>query len=165
MGFCTCEKRKKLAIDAYQTLYEKWKLPIFANIARSEQTHMEAVGLLIDKYGLKDPVESKGVGEFTNPKFQDLYNKLVEESSKSIESALKIGAVIEEVDIIDLQKHLTETKERHKARVWKSDKGSKNNLISFTSNLAKYGIAYRQYLSKEKYEKISAEKSTEKGII
>jgi len=47
--------------------------------------------LLIDKYGLKDPVESKGVGEFTNPKFQDLYNKLVEESSKSIESALKIG--------------------------------------------------------------------------
>ncbi len=65
---------------------------------------MEAVKLLIDKYGLKDPVESKGVGEFTNPKFQDLYNKLVEEVSKSIESALKIGAVIEEVDIIDLQK-------------------------------------------------------------
>ncbi len=84
-------RKKKLAIDAYQTLYEKWKLPIFANIARSEQTHMEAVGLLIDKYGLKDPVESKGVEEFTNPKFQDLYNKLVEESSKSIESALKIG--------------------------------------------------------------------------
>lgn len=73
----------------YQTLYEKWKLPIFANIARSEQT--KAVGLLIDKYGLKDPVESKGVEEFTNPKFQDLYNKLVEEGSKSIESALKIG--------------------------------------------------------------------------
>ncbi|MCD6493000.1 MAG: DUF2202 domain-containing protein [Archaeoglobaceae archaeon] len=112
MGFYTFEKRKKLAIDAYQTLYEKWKLPIFANIARSEQTHMEAVGLLIDKYGLKDPVESKGVGEFTNPKFQDLYNKLVEESSKSIESALKIGAVIEEVDIIDLQKHLTETNKK-----------------------------------------------------
>jgi len=37
--------------------------------------------------------------------------------------------------------------------------------MAFTSNLAKYGIAYRQHLSKEKYEKISAEKSTEKDII
>ena len=37
------EEKKKLAIDAYQTLYEKWKLPIFANIARSEQTKASRV--------------------------------------------------------------------------------------------------------------------------
>ncbi len=36
-------EEEKLARDVYLTLYNKWKLRIFQNIAKSEQTHMDAV--------------------------------------------------------------------------------------------------------------------------
>ena len=117
---------------------------------------MEAVKLLIEKYNLEDPAKDKGVGEFTNPKLQDLYNKLVEDGSKSIENALKVGSAIEEIDIIDLKKHLSETNKEDIKLVYENlMKGSRNHLRAFTSNLAKYGITYEpQYLSKEEYEQI-----------
>ena len=94
-----------------------------------------------------------------------MYNKLVEEGSKSIESALKVGAAIEEIDIIDLQKHLAETNKKDIKLVYENlMKGSRNHLRAFTSNLAKYGITYEpQYLSKEEYEEIISS-PMEKGI-
>ena len=164
-GILYMREEEKLARDVYQTLYNKWELQIFANIAKSEQTHMEAVKLLVDKYGLEDPVKDK-VGEFTNPKLQDLYNKLIEDGSKSVEDALKVGAVIEEIDIIDLQKHLAETNKGDIKLVYENlMKGSRNHLRAFTSNLAKYGITYEpQYLSKEEYEKIVSS-PMEKGAV
>jgi len=155
-GILYMREEEKLARDVYLTLYEKWKLPIFANIARSEQTHMDAVKLLIDKYGLEDPAENKGVGEFKNPKIQELYNELVKMGNKSIEDALKVGAAIEEIDILDLQKHIAETNKEDIKIVYENlMKGSRNHLRAFTSTLAKYGVTYEpQYLSKEEYEKI-----------
>jgi hypothetical protein len=44
------------ARDVYLALAELWDVRVFANIARSEQTHMDAVATLIDRYGLEDPV-------------------------------------------------------------------------------------------------------------
>ncbi|MDK2464101.1 MAG: DUF2202 domain-containing protein, partial [Candidatus Korarchaeota archaeon] len=47
-GLLYMREEEKLARDVYLTLYEKWGLPIFQNIARSEQTHMDAVKTLLD---------------------------------------------------------------------------------------------------------------------
>ena len=155
-GILYMREEEKLARDVYQTLYEKWKLQIFSNIARSEQTHMDAVKLLIDKYGLEDPAEGKAIGEFTDQKLQDLYNKLVQDGSKSIENALKVGAAIEEIDIIDLKKHISETDKEDIKIVYENlMKGSRNHLRAFTSTLSTYGVVYEpQYLSKDEYEQI-----------
>lgn len=49
-------EEEKLARDVYLELYETWDLPVFYNIAQSEQTHMGAVKTLIEKYNLKDPI-------------------------------------------------------------------------------------------------------------
>ncbi len=165
-GILYMREEEKLARDVYQTLYEKWKLQIFSNIARSEQTHMSAVKLLIDKYGLEDPAEGKAVGEFTDQKLQDLYNKLVEDGSKSIENALKVGAAIEEIDIIDLEKHISETNKEDIKIVYENlIKGSRNHLRAFTSTLTKYGVIYEpQYLSKDEYEQI-INSPMEKGSV
>jgi hypothetical protein len=154
-GILYMREEEKLARDVYQTLYNKWKLQIFANIAESEQKHMDSVKKLIDNYNLEDPAK-EGVGEFTNPKLQELYNKLVEDGSKSIENALKVGAMIEEIDIIDLKKHLSETNKEDIKLVYENlMRGSRNHLRAFTSNLENYGISYEpQYLSKEEYEQI-----------
>ncbi len=50
-------EEEKLARDVYLTLYNKTGLPIFENIARSEQTHMDMVLELIKKYNLTDPLQ------------------------------------------------------------------------------------------------------------
>jgi len=149
-------EEEKLARDVYLTLYEKWNHRSFYNIAQSEQTHMDAVKLLIEKYGLEDPAEGKDVGEFTNPKFQELYNQLVEERSKSLVDAFKVGAMIEELDIADLKECLNATDKPDITIVYQNlMKGSRNHLRAFNWNLENLGATYEpQYISVEEYNQI-----------
>ena len=65
-------EEEKLARDVYTTLYEKWNMQIFANIAQSEQTHTEAVRDLLDKYSIADPVTDDAIGVFQNETLADL---------------------------------------------------------------------------------------------
>ncbi len=149
-------EEEKLARDVYLTLYKIWGAQIFANIARSEQTHTDAVKMLLEKYGLPDPAAGKGIGEFTNPELQELYNKLVEEGSKSLVDALKVGALIEEKDIIDLKKAINETDNPDIKLVYENlMRGSRNHLRAFVRMLAQQGVEYKpQLLSMEEYNEI-----------
>ena len=74
-------EEEKLAHDVYVTLYGIWQLPTFQNIASSEQTHMDSVKLLLDRYGIAD-VATAEVGKFTDPVLQALFNTLVERGSQ-----------------------------------------------------------------------------------
>ena len=58
-------EEEKLARDVYIFLYDKWGSQIFNNISVSEQTHMDAIKTLLDRYGIPDPVADKGPGVFT----------------------------------------------------------------------------------------------------
>ena len=60
-------EEEKLARDVYIFLYNKWALTIFNNISSSEQSHMDAIAQLLNKYNLPDPVGSNGYGIFSNP--------------------------------------------------------------------------------------------------
>ena len=60
---------------------------------------MNAVKVLIDKYGLLDPVTDPTAGVFTAPEFTVLYQALVEQGSASEIDALIVGATIEDLDI------------------------------------------------------------------
>lgn len=148
-------EEEKLTRDVYLTLYEKWNLNIFENIANSEQTHMDMVKQLIDRYGLNDPIIDEK-GKFTNPELQELYNKLVEKGSKSLEEALKVGATIEEVDIIDIKNYLTKVDNQDIQFVFNNlIKGSQNHLRSFVNIMKNYSINYSpQYLSQREFNKI-----------
>lgn len=66
-GLLYMREEEKLARDVYLTMYNLWGLQIFDNIAASEETHTEAVKLLLDRYNLADPVGSNGIGVFTDP--------------------------------------------------------------------------------------------------
>ena len=155
-GILFMREEEKLARDVYLTLYEKWGLGIFENIATSEATHMEAVKALIDRYGLQDPAEGKDIGEFTNPELQSLYNELVEMGSQSLVEALRVGAAIEEIDILDLQQHIAETEKADIQRVYENlMRGSQNHLRAFTSVLERQGETYQpQYLDQEAFDGI-----------
>jgi len=155
-GLIEMREEEKLARDVYLTLYNKWKLQIFKNIAESEQTHTDSVKYLLDRYGIPDLVKSDEIGKFSNPKFEQLYKDLVEKGSKSEVDALMVGATIEDLDIADLEHWLSKTDNEDIKFVYENlMKGSRNHLRAFIRMLNNYGANYSpQYISKEEYEQI-----------
>ena len=136
-------EEEKLARDVYTLMYDKWGSQVFNSISGSEQTHMDAIKTLLDRYGIPDPAAGKGPGEFTNQDLQDLYNTLIEDGSVSLVEALKVGVVIEETDIDDLNAGIAATKRKDIKTVFGNLlQGSLNHLKAFVSNLALQGVVY-----------------------
>jgi len=155
-GIIYMREEEKLARDVYIQLYDVWGINTFNNIGNSEQTHMDAIKSLIDRYGLADPSEGLGVGEFTNPQLQKLHDDLIEQGSKSEIDALKVGAAIEEIDILDIEKYVQQTNKQDIEIVYENLlKGSRNHLRSFVSVMEKRGLIYKpQHVSTEQYDEI-----------
>jgi hypothetical protein len=152
-------EEEKLARDVYLALAEIWDAPIFTNIAQSEQQHMDAVGQLIEKYGLEDPVTDDTPGAFTNPTLQRLYIDLVSSGDVDLGyvapgllidgggtsqlAAYKVGAFIEEFDIIDIQHAIGETSHSDVENVYENlVRGSRNHLRSFVGQIEATGEDY-----------------------
>ncbi|WP_022846725.1 DUF2202 domain-containing protein [Desulfurobacterium sp. TC5-1] len=161
-------EEEKLARDVYTALYEMWQMPVFRNIARSEQRHMDMLKFLIDRYNLEDPVARTGdkLGKFENKKLQRLYTKLVKQGSKSLIDALEVGATIEDLDIKDLQDALKRTDNRDIATVYENlMKGSRNHMRAFTAILRRYGIEYKpKFITPAEYRAIVGSKH-EAGVV
>ncbi len=153
-GLLYMREEEKLARDAYWAFGDQYGLPVFENIAEAEETHMDSVKVLMDKYGLIDPILE--AGKFSNPDLQALYDDLVEQGSSSAEEALRVGAVIEETDIQDLKERLAETDNEDIKMVYESlMRGSRNHLRAFVNNLERRGIDYTpEVLSQEEFDQI-----------
>ena len=150
-------EEEKLAEDVYRFFYDLWGSQIFSNIASSEATHTEAVRTLIVQYGLEDPAVGAVPGEFANPDLQQLYDDLVELGSQSLADALKVGAAIEEIDILDLEDYLVQTENPDILRVYQNLlKGSKNHLRAFVGNIERKAAENYapQYMSQEAFDAI-----------
>ncbi len=136
-------EEEKLARDVYLGLNRAWDVPVFEFISKSEQRHMDAVGCLVLKYGLEDPVGENAEGVFTNTALQDLYNDLMEDGLVSLEAAYTVGAGIEDLDIFDLTEALKEVDNDDIKKVYENlTKGSRNHLRAFVRNLNKLGVTY-----------------------
>ena len=155
-GILLMREEEKLARDVYSALYAKWNIPVFSNIARAEQTHMDAVGILIDRYGLDDPIKNDVPGTFVNPELQKLYNSLVEEGSESLLAATKVGAEVEDLDIADLLRLMSETDNDDIKVIYQNlEKGSRNHLRSFMFQVDRNGGSYSaKYISSDYFNRI-----------
>ena len=149
-------EEEKLARDVYITLYSKWGSTIFSNISNSEQTHMDAVLMLLNKYGLADPVGSNPVGVFSNASLQNLYHQLVAQGTASLLNAYKTGATIEDLDIYDLTKALISVDNQDIRLVYNMlAKGSRNHMRSFYGNILNLGGTYiPQYITQAEFDAI-----------
>lgn len=148
-------EEEKLARDVYNALFTVWGQPTFSNIASSEQQHMDQIKLLLDRYGLTDP--ALDLGKFTDPTLQALYDQLVAQGSVSLADALKVGAAIEEIDILDLQTRLALTDNADLQLVFNNlMNGSYSHLNAFAGVLTQQtGEVYQpQYLTAEAYQAI-----------
>lgn len=151
-------EEEKLARDVYRYLYDVWGQWVFDNIAASEQTHMDAVKGLLDRYGIEDPVGEDMEGVFVNPYLQDLYNQLTADGGRSDRDAAWVGATIEDLDIFDLKEMLGHTAKADLQSVYENlMKGSRNHLRSFCGLLESLGETYAaQYLEQAEIDTILA---------
>lgn len=129
-------EEEKVARDVYLALNDAWQVNVFSNIAKSEQSHMDAIAVLLDRYGIDDPALGQPVGVFQNSDLQKLYDDLVAKGQVSVQDALQVGALIEEVDIKDLV--IAKEGLVHEDVIWVYENlisGSENHLRAFTGTL------------------------------
>ncbi len=156
-GLVFMREEEKLARDVYLTFHDQYGVNIFNNIAGSEQMHTDAVLLLLDRYGIADPVGDNPVGVFENEALQALYDDLIAEGSQSLEDALFVGCAIEEIDILDLEEYMAGTVYKDLLLVYRHLlDGSFNHLrayVPFWENQT--GLVYEpRFLSVEQFEEI-----------
>ncbi len=159
-------EEEKLARDVYLTLGERWSLPIFFNIARAEQQHMDRVLSVMDLYDVTDPVTDDTVGVFVDQGLADLFTALTTQGDVSLVDALMVGATIEDLDIADLYELISIGSNDHLLFAWQNlAKGSRNHLKAFISALTAQDGAYTpQYLDQETFDAILAA-DWERGIV
>lgn len=85
---------EKVARDLYTHFFNLYWVQIFQNIGSSEQKHMDAVKVLLDRYSLSVPTS---YGEL-----QDEYDSLKVEWEKWLKEALEVGLKVEMLDIKDI---------------------------------------------------------------
>lgn len=135
-GLIYMRLEEKLARDVYLTLGKTYNQKMFVNIPESEQRHMDAVKMLLDKYEIVDPIADNEIGSFTNLDFKKLFDNLVAKGQVSFKDAMLVGKEIEEMDIKDLNKRIEQTENPDIKDVYENLKeGSENHLRAFTKHL------------------------------
>ena len=148
-------EEEKLARDVYVELYQHFKdrdveMMILANIAVSEQKHMDAMLEQLDKYQLEDPAVDLAPGEFDNGTLAALYQNLVSDNEKNVPvlsepaaggkvspmAALRVGAWIEERDMIDIMHAIANTNRADIVGVYTNLLcGSREHLRAFVKHI------------------------------
>lgn len=150
-------EEEKLARDIYLKMKAKWGLQVFANIAKSEQKHMDAILCLINKYNLDDPVDNNATGVFQNVTLQALYNTLYNQGIQSKVAALAIGAKIEDLDIYDLMQNTANVDNQDIQAVFAElTRASRNHLRAFTGNLANTQPYQPEFIDQALFDEIIA---------
>ena len=151
-------EEEKMARDLYTAFYGLYGSPSFQKIASSEQVHMDELKVLLNFYSINDPTIGKAAGVFTDPDLQALYDQLLAQGSASLAEALKVGAAVEEIDILDLQSRMARTAQADILEVYAIlESGSENHLRAFVGQINNQTgeIYIPGYLSAEEYQRIT----------
>ena len=165
-GLIKMREEEKLARDVYRVLYQKWNHLTFAQIAKSEQQHMDILKVLLGKYNLADPITTEETGVFSDPELQELYHSLVAKGEKSMIDALQVGATIEDLDIKDLYEIFAQTDNQDIKTVYQNlAKGSRNHLRAFSYRLSLNNSSYTaQFLTASQVDDIISS-TKERGMV
>ncbi len=154
---------ERLAYDVYNALYDQYGTEQFTKIATNgEYQHITAVQELIQKYKLSDdvnftnidlpalgyintPIEEMDAGTYDIAAIQTLYDDLVAQGSTSEIDALKVGCIIEVVDVNDLNRDIALAESEDATDIvtvfsFLRD-GSYNHYWSFDKGLKNKGVA------------------------
>ena len=155
-GLMLMREEEKLARDVYEYMYLKYDMKIFNNIMKSEEAHMFAVKVMIEKYDLEDPVDDSPAGVFKSHELQNIYNALIDKGNVSLTEALIVGTIIEDLDIHDLNELLKTSSNKDLIYVYENlNLGSRNHLRAFYPQVLNKGGEYSpQYISQDEFDAI-----------
>lgn len=149
-GLLFMREEEELARDLYMDIYvaKGSRLKTFKNISeKAESKHAEAIRQLLVKYNLEDP--STGVhNTYNDDELQHLYDDLFNIAIGSDDiAALRVGALVEETDIRDINTHKSHVSTEHQNIISTYDNllcGSRNHLRSFVKQIEnRTGQAYQ----------------------
>ena len=136
-------EEEKLARDVYRYLYNKWKLSIFNSISQSEQRHTDSLAQMLAFYNIADPALNLNPGEFKDPRLSQLYQDLISKGGVNTLEALKVGTLIEELDIKDLDTAINQTQKNNLRQVYNNiRRGSYHHLRAFVHALELSGQTF-----------------------
>jgi hypothetical protein len=150
-------EEEKLARDLYLNFDEQFGGTTFAQIASSEQRHMDAILRKLTRYQLPDPAAGNAIGEFSDDELQALYDDLLDEGTASELAALTVGGFVEEFDIVDNMEAGAAATQEDLQRVYEAlTCGSRNHLRAFAGRIvALTGQPYvAQYLTQAEVDAI-----------
>jgi hypothetical protein len=101
---------------------------------------------------------------FTSERYAKLYKQLIERGSTSRVEALRVGALIEELDLTDLRQAIEQSEDEAIRRVLGNlQRATRNHLRAFAGALKAHDARYEaKYLSQTEFDAIAAS-SHERG--
>lgn len=96
-------EKEKLSHDVYVAYLEATGDYRFERVAASEEQHLQALRMLMDRYDVTDPTEGLDEGEFRSDSVDEAYDAYLDEGD-GLAAALKAAQEIEEEDIAGLEK-------------------------------------------------------------
>ena len=151
-------EEEMLAQDVYLAFSEMYSKPVFTNISKSETRHTLTIKGLLDKYELEDPAAEHETGKFTDPVFQEYYIKLVNQGRASYAEDFKVGLLIEDMDIADLEHALEKEIDNEDIKTVYGNlmRASKNHMKAFHFHASRAGFKYNPiYISESQYQEIT----------
>jgi len=140
-GLLFMREEEELARDLYLDIYDAkdGRLNTFKNISDNAETkHAEAIRVLLETYGIDDP-STGSRNTYNDPELQELYDQLLNIAVGSDDlAALRVGALVEETDIRDINTHKSHVSSNHQDIISTYDNllcGSRNHLRSFTQQI------------------------------
>ncbi|MDQ1300584.1 MAG: hypothetical protein QG637_503 [Chloroflexota bacterium] len=154
---------ERMARELYAAFGAKWGLQPFTNITQAEVRHEAVLRQIATRAGLTVPTAV--AGRFDSVKVQGNYDSLLALGSESADAALRVGALVEEHDITDLNALIATTESTALKAVATAQKtASGHHLQAFVRVLAARGTTYvPQVLKADEYQAILAADSRGMG--
>ncbi|WP_187287809.1 DUF2202 domain-containing protein [Methanothrix harundinacea] len=152
-GMAFILEEERMARDLYLELYKTTRLPIFLDVARSEETHIASILTLMKRRGLSAPPEAPGV--YADETLQKIYEDLLSGADGPV-VALGAAAQVEEASVHDLRKEIEGALEPDLISVYGGLMvGSEKHLRTFVRALEERGGEYNpMILSQEEFDRI-----------
>lgn len=102
-GLLLLVEKEKLHRDVYLTMSEKCQLPFVSEFCNCDEKFMNLLVVKIEKYGLDNPIENLGVGEFKSSGIQAVYNQFTEDCELGETKMLNFVKQMEESILDDIR--------------------------------------------------------------
>lgn len=112
-------EEERLARDLYAALAKAHDgARPMSMITNAEARHFDAVGVLLERYGVADPSQGKAAGSYAYPELQKLYDQWYTQGKASVNAAYQVGVALEKADIAALKKDVAATNQTDAKQVY-----------------------------------------------